>query len=437
MKTTILQRLAYRLINDRRYYYFSQFSKHLRLTRQQILQLQNKYLQRLIEHAYAHTEYYRHLFNSLNIKPGDIRTCQDLKKLPPLTKSIIRNNLEKLRSNDNYAKKMVKITSGGSTGNEAVIYKSRYFIAVTRGVELRNFLLANWHPGDKSAWIWGSPIEHGRVGGFAPKKLGLFINKRIILNAFNYSEDQFSIWVNTIKKHRPKIIYGYGGILLDFSKYLLNNQIQLDNINSVISTSEQLSEKDTIATAFNAPVYDQYGCREILGVGIESTSGNMLIADDNVCIHSTENHSLLITALHSLGFPLINYQVGDTGTKLDNIDEQDSPPFSKMSLQVGRETDNFITSQQSYVSSSSLATYISTFNLGIKKYQIIQADYKIFTVNFIPDACFDLNRFQNVVEQVLEEYFGTFLLITFNRVDNIKIEPSGKTRLFKRTFNIN
>jgi len=43
-------------------------------------------LRDLLEYSYNNTDYYRNLFNTINIKPKDINSIDDLSKLPILTK---------------------------------------------------------------------------------------------------------------------------------------------------------------------------------------------------------------------------------------------------------------------------------------------------------------------------------------------------------------
>ncbi|MFX1598341.1 MAG: phenylacetate--CoA ligase family protein, partial [Promethearchaeota archaeon] len=51
---------------------------------------QQKHLRKEIHNAYENVEYYHRLFNSLDLKPDDIRTKEDLQKLPLTDKSTLR-----------------------------------------------------------------------------------------------------------------------------------------------------------------------------------------------------------------------------------------------------------------------------------------------------------------------------------------------------------
>ena len=49
----------------------------------EIEELQNKKLQALVKHAYENVPYYRRLFKRIGLKPDDIKTKEDLIKIPP------------------------------------------------------------------------------------------------------------------------------------------------------------------------------------------------------------------------------------------------------------------------------------------------------------------------------------------------------------------
>jgi phenylacetate-CoA ligase len=437
-KIEFLLNLSYRLfLNDNRFKYYKTLLNNLKLTRVEIINSQNENIQKLIIHAYNSTVYYKELFDSNKLNPYDIKTNNDLLLIPPLTKEIIANNIEKLKSNDKYGIKLTKVTSGGSTGVQAVIYKSHFFEEVSRGAWLRNNAMIGWMPGDKSVWIWGSPIEHIAQKKSIKVKLGIFLNRRIILNAYKYSTSDFPQWYKTILKFKPKVVFGYSSIILEFAQFLISNNLLLPTVKLVVSTTEKLNNREIIEKAFQCNVHDQYGCREIITIAIESRKDEMLLTDDIVLLNTNESNEILLTALHSFGFPLINYRVGDTGNIVGKPHSANEFPFPVFNLKIGRITDNFINHQNIKVSSSAFSTYLSTLNLNIKEHQFIQNDYKSFTVNFIITNSTNIDSYKYEVQKCLEEYFGENLSIKFQNVDRIQSEKSGKRLMFKRLFLLN
>jgi len=424
----------YRILKgDKRYKYYRELSSNLKCSRKDIILEQNKNIRKLIDHAYHQTAYYKELMDSLNINPNDIKTKEDLNKLPELTKQLIKENIKNLTSNDHYSQNMFKETSGGSTGERAILYKSTFFNQMSRGSWLRNNSIIGWMPTDKSAWIWGSSIK---LESNFINKVAVFLNRRLILNAFQYTSDDFPIWHQKILKFKPKVVFGYSSIILEFSKFIIDNNLKLPSVKMVVSTSEKLRKHELIENAFNCKVYDQYGCREVIAIGIELDSSEMILTDDVVVLNTNEDHEFLLTPLFSYGFPLINYKVGDIGhiKKNKNIDKK--YPFLNMDLEIGRVSDYFLRENNLRISSVAFSSAMDPTNFGIEVHQIIQVNYTKFEINYIPLESSDLKKYYKSVAEQLEHFFGKNLTIKFKGVLKIPVEKSGKLLLFKRIFKL-
>lgn len=433
----MIQRLVYGMKGDKRYQFYDLLKRNVLLSKNDMENLQNTLIMKLVTHAYSSTKYYRELMDGCNIRPEDIRNKEDLKVFPLLSKSDIRANLKSLYSNDAFSKNLVKVTSGGSTGFQAVIYKSPLFEQFSRAAFLRNNSLVGWNPEDKCVWIWGSPYEHLSMNKSLIAKSGIVINRRLLLNAFNYSLEDFAIWTLKIKEFKPKIIYGYATILLEFSKYLLDKGIRFSSVQICVSTSEVLQEREIIEAAFGCRVYNQYGSREVLAIGIEvDEPGEMVVADDIVVLNIGTDNEIIVTALHSYGFPLINYRLGDCGYVGDIPKKNKNLPFSSMKLTIGRVTDNFINHKGRMISSSAVCTYISTFHPQILAQQIIQESQKDFIINYVPHKTLNESEYKEIVLKVLREYFGADVKTKFAAVNSIPVTDSGKKIMAKRLFDV-
>jgi len=427
--------LFYKIIKrDNRYKYYEELSANLNLSRIEIVKIQNKNIKKLINHAYYNTQYYKEVMGLLNIHPDDINNREDLNKLPILTKQIIKDNIDKIISNDKFSKNLKKVTSGGSSGEQAVFYISNFYNQMSKASWLRNNSMIGWMPIDKTVWIWGSPIEHAQIKDSLLARLGIYINRRIIFNAYKYSKDDFPKWYDKILNYKPKILFGYSSIIVEFSEFLIDNNLKLPSVKMVVSTTEKLTKRKVIERAFNCDVHDQYGCREVMSIGIELSKKKMVFTDDVVVLNTNKEHEFFLTPLFSYGFPLINYKVGDSG-EIKNVSEVNNKyPFPEINLEIGRITDNFINQKNKKISSSALSTYLSTMDLGIKEHQIIQISYTSFEINFVPYESTNCEAYYKILRNCLEEYFGNDLSIKFNKVTELPVEKSGKRLLFKRTF---
>ena len=424
--------LGYLLKGDRRYVYYFRLRSNLRLSKDEIHELQARKLRQMIRYVHTHVPFYRDYFFKNKIDPEDIKTPRDLVLLPILTKQIIKDNLKNLKSD--IQRDFVKVTSGGSTGETSVVFKSPYFIQMSRATTLRNMAIAGWYPYDKSVWIWGAPYEHQQIADSLLARIGTYVNGRLMLNAYNYSPKFFPNWTRKIMSFKPKILYGYASIILEYAKWCYLNGVSFDSIKSVVSTTEKLADRKLIEDAFKCKVYDQYGSREVLSIATECKCGNLHVSDDTAIVQQTQENELIITALDSFHFPLIRFKIGDIG-KLQESKCLCGLNFSTMGLDIGRVTDNFIRPNGQKISGSALATYISTLDLAFNKYQLIQKDIHLFEAVIVGDQEV-LEHSKGKFINALEEYFGQ-ISVNFTLVKELPVEPSGKRLLFKCLIKVN
>src|SRR4030042_4284046 len=303
---------SYYVKGDFRFKYFNEYKKNLGKTKKEIQAFQLTRLKKLIHHAYATVPYYRKLFDNLNLKPHDIKTLNDLKKIPVLDKKTVLSNLNKLKSSKKY--KLIKIFSGGLTCNKVVIFKDIRYYQISAGVLLRDLYSLGIEPGYKSAWIWG---DTNREKSFKDKVLNYLsfeLNRRKMFNVFNYTDEKVIHWLkNSFNKFKPDYIYGYAGVIYDIAKCIKRNNIKIHRVRMVITTSERLERRKFIENVFKCPVYDQYGCSEVTSVAIEDRNQVMHSSDDSVIVEVTKACEVLLTPLESYGMPLIRYKPGDIG----------------------------------------------------------------------------------------------------------------------------
>ena len=104
------------ITNDVEHYYDS-INKTQWLAPDQMRELQDEKLRRLIRHAYRNVPYYRVRMQEAGLRPEDIRTQEDLVKLPMLSKADVRAHLYFDIMSENHNKdEVLRITTSGSTG---------------------------------------------------------------------------------------------------------------------------------------------------------------------------------------------------------------------------------------------------------------------------------------------------------------------------------
>lgn len=98
------------------------FDKNQWLAEEALYDYQLARLKNIVTHAHENIPYYQRLFKENNIKPGDIQTLQDLKKIPFLTKDLLRLNFNSLVARNAKKYKPVLLSTSGTTGGKINFY---------------------------------------------------------------------------------------------------------------------------------------------------------------------------------------------------------------------------------------------------------------------------------------------------------------------------
>src|SRR5438445_8411535 len=129
------------------------------LPREEIEQLQLRSLRRLIQHASEHVGYYRELFVTAGIAPESIRTLDDLRRIPVLTKQALRENLYFDLLSDNHDKRKIqKIVTSGPTREPLALFADRFQLDMRWANTWRNVEWTGYRFPDRQVRLWHSTI---------------------------------------------------------------------------------------------------------------------------------------------------------------------------------------------------------------------------------------------------------------------------------------
>src|SRR5262249_43323276 len=94
-------------------------------TKDEIVEYQSTRLKKLIDHSYNTVPYYRRLFDNHKLKPADIKSPDDLYKIPVFTKEDVRKHSHDMLSRDAHIKNLVQNKTSGTTGKSLQFYLER------------------------------------------------------------------------------------------------------------------------------------------------------------------------------------------------------------------------------------------------------------------------------------------------------------------------
>ena len=107
-------------------------------SRQEIERLQTRNLRVLLRHAYETVPYYRKAFRERKLSPSDIRSADDLTKLPILTKAYVRKKFRDLVSRG-FPRSSLILSRSGGTGDQIEFYTTKEDLSWVVAAEYRAY----------------------------------------------------------------------------------------------------------------------------------------------------------------------------------------------------------------------------------------------------------------------------------------------------------
>lgn len=300
----------------------------------QIKEWQNAELKKFVEHAYNHTIYYRTLFDQIGIKPHDIQCGEDLKKLPVLTKDVIRSRYAEFLPDNLSNYKFRNDKTGGSTGEPMKYLCDENTWGYVTAAKIFYWKKTEYQYGDKFIALGSSSILALKPS--FKRRIYDLIRGEIAMNCMGMDNDICAHYISIIKKKKIQFIYGYASSIYIFAKYVKQNHIKFPKrIKAVFTTSENLlkSYRVLIENAFDCKVMDCYGSRDAGITGYQNVDSNYEVGYNTIV--EINNNKVLSTNILNYCFPLIRYDFGDCA-RLSNSHTYNGVAFSEI---YGRDSD--------------------------------------------------------------------------------------------------
>jgi len=297
------------------------------LSRAEVNHLQMVNLRSLLVHVYRTVPYYHRVFKERDLTPADIATVADLERLPILTKTIIRRNFADLISRD-YRGRLIPYSTGG-TGSPLEFYITKEKKSWEMAAEYRAYRWAGYKLGDRCFLLWGARRDL-RTSSYSYyiKRLANLMQRMVVVDPFILSDEVLSDYVHVLRKFSPEVIKGYSRPVYMLARFLVENGINDVRPRTAITSAETLFDpmRKIIEKAFNCPVFDLYGSREVGAIASECEEHRYHISAENVVVEFVRNGEsvsegedgvILLTGLRNYGMPLIRYEIGDVGEPSD------------------------------------------------------------------------------------------------------------------------
>jgi phenylacetate-CoA ligase len=384
---------------------------------------QNKQLRKLISYAVNEIPYYRDLFASLKLSIYDIRTTEDLTKLPILTKEIIKKNPQSFIAK-NFKEKVIKGSTGGSTGVPLKYLLSNEDFSRGTALLLRGFEFGGYRLGDSMSIIAGSSL----VSNKQPLKTKL---QDWVMNFHHYSsygmgeKELYDYYVH-LNNSKPKFLRGYASSLYILAKFIKQNDLPLKHrFQAIYSTSEKLfnNQRKVIESVFDTKVFDNYGLHDggITAFECEFQDGMHIDFERSILEITNEQGNeqifekkgkILATSLFNYAMPFIRYDTGDLGV-MSNKKCSCGCPRPLLKEISGRVTD-YLKLNGVYIGSPVLTVLMG--KIDVEFYQFIQKEKDRIQLNLIKGPTYT-QKDEDFILHSLQEHVKN-IYVEFNYVTN-------------------
>ncbi|SDK64292.1 phenylacetate-CoA ligase [Cryobacterium psychrotolerans] len=322
-----------------------------RMSRDEIQSLQLTRLQHTVRHAYANVPLYTRKFDEVGVHPDDIRTLDDVNKLPFTTKEDLRVSYPF----GMFAVPMDQVarihTSSGTTGLPTVVGYTKNDLRMWSGLVARSLRASGVRPGMKVHNAYGYGLFTGGLGAHAGiEALGAI--------AIPMSGGQTNKQVQMIRDFEPDVIMSTPSYLLTITDAMVAAGMdpRLSSLKAGVLGAEPWTNqmRRELEERLDFDALDIYGLSEVMGPGvgnecIESKDGphlwednflpEIIDGDTGHVLDDGETGELVFTSLTKEAFPVIRYRTRDLTRLLPGTAR---PGMRRMEKVTGRNDDMII-----------------------------------------------------------------------------------------------
>jgi len=422
--------------------YLAEFERTQWLSADELRALRWRRLQALLRHAYARCPFYRRRFEAAGVHPDEFRDFGDLRVLPPLEKRDIQRHGAEMVADGWPGHDRIVNQTGGSTGTPIRFLLSRDRKCSRAAATWRHNRWAGWDVGDRSAVLWGAPLDRP-ADTLRSRLRGWLLAEPLWLDTGCLTEAALRRFVEELRRRRPRVVLAYARAAVLFARFLRDQGLDVPAPKAVVTSAEVLDDADraVIEQAFGAPVFNRYGCREVSVVASECPAhaglhvmGEGLLVEIETARGPAgpgEVGSLLVTDLLNHAMPLVRYRIGDLGAWAAGPCPcgRSLPRLERIG---GRVTDFLVGSDEQLVSGVFLATYVVAQRPSLGQVQIRQDEPGAVVYRIVPGPGFDLVEDVEYLRATTRRHLGSAMRVAVEAVESLPTEASGKF-LFSRS----
>lgn len=404
--------------------------RHLFLASADLQRLQVRKLRTLLNYTYDNVPFYHTKFNSVGIRPNDIKTIDDLDRIPLTTKEDIqRTPLNQMVAKGIDTERCVKNRTSGSTGLPLITLSSKrsgHLDAVmwrranfANGMRLRDRVIEIRDPRNFHKKRW---LEY--LGILRTDYVSIF--------------DEVKTQALFLSKKNPDVVESYPSSMEILADFFAHCEATLTP-RLIFTLAEFLDRnaRESITRTFKAELFDYYGSSELGLISWECkehgayhvNADNLIIqfvTADGQSVATGERGEIVCTGLNNYVMPLIRYRQEDIGAGI----EDRCPCGIRLPLMqiIGGRKDDFLVSTSGRVIPPTVFFPYPFENLEkIQQFRVIQEKKDRLVIQIVAKEKLDPQNLQEARKKI-RKLFGEDMAVEFEFLKEIARKKNGKLR---------
>lgn len=378
--------------------------------------------------------FYREISQVQGFNKEDVRSLDDLKLFPVLSKQQILSDPELFVSSSFKKKKTFHLDTSGTTGTPLRIYcdsdsRSLHYSFFSR---LRS--LYGLKSRSRRMTFFGRIIMDSTSDKSPFWRHDIFQNN-LLMSSYHLSSKNLYSYYKKIIDFEPEEIFSYPSSIYQLALFINKGNLPPVKLKLLMVTAETLMDYQKVAInqAFDAPLVNQYGCTEMAFFAATCPAGKMHIHPEHGIVESlNERHqnvfdtpgTLVATGLVNGVMPLIRYEVGDRIVLSGNNNRCECGSYFPVIDEIEGRVDDVLYRRD---------------GTPVGRLGVFKGGKNILAAQIIQKSCGNITALVEVSEQYcdanqewlrieLAKRMGNDITIDILEVDSIPKEKNGKFR---------
>jgi phenylacetate-CoA ligase len=404
---------------------------------EQIREYQLRQLRSICTLAYERTAYYRRTFDQAGFHPNDLKTIEDVGKLPTISRATLSEHLDEMCAVSVHSPKVDYVSTGGTSGNPLHFYIGADRSAIEYAYIVSGWKRAGFQLGDELAVFRGRKVRADGSG--LRHEYDAVLHQHYYSN-FHMTDRSMAAYLRHLSTIGPCYLHAYPSSVAALAQFLRRSGVAAPrNVRGILAESEIVypGQRKAVEETFQCRYLSSYGhtektvaaaeCEHSTNYHVWPTYGYFELLDkDGVAVtRAGETGEIVGTGFINRVVPFIRYRTGDYATYETARCAACGRNHTVISNIAGHRVQEFLVGRDgNLISWTAMNVHDATFDC-VRQMQFRQETPGRASLQLVPGAEFrrsDLVAICNAIEERVDRQLSIQIIV----VDEIPLSASGK-----------